>query len=170
MTEHFFDHDRLDVYRLSIEYVAAAFASSRSLEGLHRHARDQWLRAAQSIPLNIAEGNGKLSLKDRARFLDIARGSALECASIQDVRVVSGGMNRETDHDLKSKLVRIVAMLTRMAMKFDGVAETLSEYNQSGDYEHEHEHEHDEEPEPSDADEGLDRPFLTCVESIPRPR
>ena len=170
MTEHFFDHDRLDVYRLSIEYVANAFDSSRSLEGLHRHARDQWLRAAQSIPLNIAEGNGKLSLKDRARFLDIARGSALECAAIQDVRVVSGGMNRETDHDLKSKLVRIVAMLTRMAMKFDGVAETLSEYNQSGDYEHEHEHEHDEEPEPSDADEGLDRPFLTCVESIPRPR
>ena len=170
MTEHFFDHDRLDVYRLSIEYVANAFDSSRSLEGLHRHARDQWLRAAQSIPLNIAEGNGKRSLKDRARFLDIARGSALECASIQDVRVVSGGMNRETDHDLKSKLVRIVAMLTRMAMKFDGVAETLSEYNQSGDYEHEHEHEHDEEPEPSDADEGLDRPFLTCVESIPRPR
>ena len=170
MTEHFFDHDRLDVYHLSIEYVAAAFASSRSLEGLHRHARDQWLRAAQSIPLNIAEGNGKRSLKDRARFLDIARGSALECASIQDVLVVSGGMIRETDHELKSKLVRIVAMLTRMAMKFDGVAETLSEYNQSGDYEHEHEHEHDEEPEPSDADEGLDRPFLTCVESIPRPR
>ena len=173
MTEHFFDHNRLDVYRLSIEYVAAAFASSRSLEGLHRHARDQWLRASQSIPLNIAEGNGKRSLKDRARFLDIARGSALECAAIQDVLVVSGGMSRETDHELKSKLARIVAMLTRMAMKFDGVSESLSEYNQSGDYEHEHreaEHEHDEEPEPSDADEGLDRPFLTWVESTPRPR
>ncbi|MFN6128638.1 MAG: four helix bundle protein [Planctomycetota bacterium] len=26
------------------------------MEGLHRHAHDQWLRAAQSIPLNIAEG------------------------------------------------------------------------------------------------------------------
>ena len=173
MTEHFFDHNRLDVYRLSIEYVAAAFVSSRSLERLHRHARDQWLRAAQSIPLNIAEGNGKRSLKDRARFLDIARGSALECAAIQDALVVSGGMSRETDRELKSKLVRIVAMLTRMAMRFDGVSESLSEYNQSGDYEHEHreaEHEHDEEPEPSDADDGLDRPFLTCVESIPRPR
>jgi hypothetical protein len=35
-------------------------------------------------------------------------------------------------------LVRIVAMLTRMAMKFDGVSESPSEYNQSGDYEHEH--------------------------------
>ena len=168
MAEHLFDHNRLDVYRLSIEYVANAFDSSRSLEGLHRQARDQWLRAAQSIPLNIAEGNGKRSLKDRARFLDIARGSALECAAIQDVLVVSGGMSRETDHELKSKLARIVAMLTRMAMKFDGVSETLSEYNQSG--EHEHEHEHGEEPEPSDADDGLDRPFLTCIASIPRPR
>ncbi len=34
MTDHFFDHDRLDVYRLSIEYVAKAFDTSRSLEGL----------------------------------------------------------------------------------------------------------------------------------------
>jgi len=155
MTDHFFDHDRLDVYRLSIEYVAKAFDTSRSLEGLHRHARDRWLPAAQSIPLNIAEGNGKRSLKDRARFLDIARGSALECAAIQDVLVVFGGLSRETDQELKSRLVRIVAMLTRMAMKFDGVSESPSAYNQSGDYEHEHrpqrrtEHEHEEEPEPT---------------------
>jgi four helix bundle protein len=141
MTQYLFDHDRLDVYRLSIDYVASAFDSSRSLEGLHRHARDQWLRAAQSIPLNIAEGNGKRSLKDRARFLDIARGSALECAAIQDVLVVSGGLTRETSCELKSKLVRIVAMLTRMAMNFDGVSETRSEYH-ADEHEHEHEHEH----------------------------
>ena len=173
MTEYQFDHDRLDVYRLSIEYVAAAFDFSRTLEGLHRHARDQWLRAAQSIPLNIAEGNGKRSLKDRARFLDIARGSALECAAVQDVLVVSRGMNREASFELKSKLVRIVAMLTRMAMKFDGGSESLSVYTARVDYEHEHrdaEHEHEELPEPSDADEGLERPLLTCVKSTPRPR
>ncbi len=113
------------------------------MEGLHRHARDQWLRAAQSIPLKIAEGNGKRSLKDRARYLDIARGSALECAAIQDVLVVSGGVSRETDHELKSRLVRIVAMLTRMAMKFDGVAESQGEYTLGIDHEQEHEQEHE---------------------------
>ena len=93
MTEPIFDHDRLDVYRLSIEYVASAFDVSKTLNGIHRHARDQWLRAAQSIPLNIAEGNGKRSLKDRARYFDIARGSSFECAAIQDVLVASGGMD-----------------------------------------------------------------------------
>jgi len=54
-----------------IEYASNAFENSKSLEGLHRHARDQWLRATQSIRLAIAEGAGKRSLKDRAGFLDI---------------------------------------------------------------------------------------------------
>ena len=80
-----FDHERLDVDRLSIDYVSRSFEELQPLEGLHRHARDQWLRAAQSIPFSIAEGNGKRSLKDRTRFLDIARGSVMECAAIQDV-------------------------------------------------------------------------------------
>ena len=43
------------------------------------------LRAAKSIPRNIAEGNEKQSLKDQNRFFQIARGSALECAAIDDI-------------------------------------------------------------------------------------
>ena len=77
-----FDHERLDVYRLSIEYVGEVLEVAATLSGLYRHSRDQWLRAAQSVPLNIAEGNGKRSLKDRSRFFDIARGSALECSAV----------------------------------------------------------------------------------------
>jgi len=73
MTEPIFDHDRLDVYRLAVEYTAESFRVAKGLSGLHRHARDQWLRAAPSIPLNVAEGNGKRSRNDRARLLDIAR-------------------------------------------------------------------------------------------------
>ena len=72
--------------------------------------RDQWLRAAQPIPLNIAEGNGKRSLKDRNRFLDVARGSALECASIQDVLLACGGINEEDHRAGKQRLRRIVSM------------------------------------------------------------
>jgi four helix bundle protein len=87
MTEPFFDRERLDAYRLAIEYVASSYRIAKSLNGAERHARDQWLRAAQSIPLNIAEGNGKQSLKDMNRFFEIARGSALECAAIHDILV-----------------------------------------------------------------------------------
>ena len=168
MTAQSFDHERLDVYRLSIDYVARSFEAAQPLEGLYRHARDQWLRAAQSIPLNIAEGNGKRSLKDRARFLDIARGSALECAAIQDVLVTTKGIKVQNDATMKAMLHRIVAMLhrtvamlTRMAMKFDGVAELGATYDAEIDYDNEHrcaEHEHEfqteELPEPWDRDRG----------------
>lgn len=54
-------------------------------ETIGRPAREQGLRAAQSIPLYNAEGNEKQGLKDKNRFLRIARGSTLECAAIHDV-------------------------------------------------------------------------------------
>ncbi len=144
-----FDHDRLDVYRLAIEYTAESFAAAKTLSGLHRHARDQWLRAAQSIPLNIAEGNGKRSRKDRARFFEIARGSALECAAVQDVLAASEGLVAESSVVLKRKLKRIVSMLTRMTMPSETAAESRATGPARVDYEHrfaehEHEHEHDE--------------------------
>ena len=47
-------HEKLDVYRLAIEYVAWVYEKAGTLTGIHLPTRDQWLRASQSIPLNIA--------------------------------------------------------------------------------------------------------------------
>jgi four helix bundle protein len=174
MTEPLFDHDRLDVYRLSIEYVAASFAISKELSGVHRHARDQWLRAAQSIPLNIAEGNGKRSLKDRSRFLDIARGSALECVAIQDVLTAIDGLEDQRHVELKRSLHRIVSMLTRLIARSDVVTESGVKYNAGIEYEYrdaEYEYKYDEDrkPEPGHAPKDGLRGF-TNRKSIVRPR
>ena len=87
-------HEKLDVYRPSIGHVAWAYDKAEGLNGVHRPARDQWLRASQSIPLDIAEGNGKAAEADRRRYFEIARGSALECAAIQDVLVVGKALDR----------------------------------------------------------------------------
>ncbi len=117
MNEPKFDHKKLDVYRLSIDYVAFSYAIASRLPGNNRHARDQWLLAAQSIPLNIAEGNGKHSLKDRSRFFDIARGSALECAAIHDILSVCHAIEPDDNLTGKSQLRRIVAMLTKLVAR-----------------------------------------------------
>ncbi len=109
-----FGHEKLDVYRLALTYVAFVYRSAESLSGNNRHARDQWLRASQSIVLNIAEGNGKSTPKDRRKFFDIARGSTLECAAVQDILEISGAMSKEENMDSKQMLNRIVAMLTRL--------------------------------------------------------
>ncbi len=123
-----FDHERLDVYRLAIDYVAFSYRIARSLTGVNRLVRDQWLRAAQSIPLNVAEGNGKQSLKGKNRFFEIARGSALECASIHDVLHVCGAIDDESNLRGKSHLKRIVSMLKRLIQRAQTVAESGIEY------------------------------------------
>jgi ABC-type Zn2+ transport system substrate-binding protein/surface adhesin len=84
----------------------------------------------------------------RDYWISPAGGSALECAAIQDVLVASGGLDAESSRSLKGKLQRIVSMLTRMAMKGDGVGESQAEYRELVDDEHEHrfaEHEHEHE-------------------------
>ena len=83
----FFDHEKLDVYREAIRFVAWA---DELLETIPKNlaVHNQLDRAATSIPLNIAEGNGKYTAPDRCRYFDIARGSALECAACLDVLVV----------------------------------------------------------------------------------
>ncbi len=60
MSETIFDHDQLDVYRLSIDDVATSLDTAKNLNGCHHHTRDLWLRASQSLPLNIAESSGVL--------------------------------------------------------------------------------------------------------------
>ena len=58
--ECWFDHEKPDVYREAIAFIAWL---SALLEGTVRvgEVKDQLDRASTSIPLNIAEGNGKYS-------------------------------------------------------------------------------------------------------------
>lgn len=110
-------HEKLDVYQLAIVYAAWVFEQAKLLGGLHRHARDQWIRASQSIPLNIAEGNGRATEPDRRRFFEIARGSVLECSAIQDILVVSQALEAEESSEQKRNIDRIATMLSRLGKR-----------------------------------------------------
>ena len=68
-------------------------------------------RASTAVPLNIAEGNGKFTERDRCRFFDIARGSALECAASLDVLVAKAVLTEKQIRAGKEILEGIVSML-----------------------------------------------------------
>jgi four helix bundle protein len=131
------DHEKLDVYRVALEFVSRAFEVCKMLSGAHRHARDQLLRASQSIVQNIAEGNGKRSFADRRRFFEIARGSAFECAATLDVLRVCGAISVDEATVGKVLLDRVVSMLTKMTENPAEVREDSVPYGMV-DYEHEH--------------------------------
>lgn len=50
--------------------------------GYAGNLRDQLMRAASSIALNLAEGNSKSSVKEKKRFYQTAYGSLKECQTI----------------------------------------------------------------------------------------
>src|SRR2546423_15455696 len=107
---HQFDHEKLNVYHEALDFVGHA---TELLERVPKRVAvyDQLDRASTAIPLNIAEGTGKFTPRDRCRFYDIARGSALECAACLDVLVVKKVFNSADTQTAKDSLIKIVSML-----------------------------------------------------------
>ena len=61
-----------------VSAFAAGVLPRRGVAGL----RDQLARSSSSIVLNIAEGCGRFARAEQADFYAIARGSAMECATL----------------------------------------------------------------------------------------
>ena len=83
-----FSHEKLIVYQRSLEFIEFTNELYKMTNFNNLSVYSQMDRASTSISLNIAEGTGKFSGKDKCRFYDIARGSALECAACLDLMVV----------------------------------------------------------------------------------
>jgi four helix bundle protein len=105
-----FDHEKLKVYQASLEFVTWAADLLSKLE-FRAAVRDQLDRASTSVPLNITEGNGKFTIRDRCRFLDFARGSTLECAACLDVLVAKRLTDVAAVISGRQQLFEIVSML-----------------------------------------------------------
>lgn len=105
-----FDHEKLVVYQRALEFIEWV---TPLLESLPKNlaAHNQLDRASTSVPLNIAEGNGKFGPADRFRYFDIARGSAVECAACLDVLVRKQKCSKELAADGKALLHQVVSML-----------------------------------------------------------
>lgn len=124
-----FDHERLTVYQVAIAFVGWWAGVSQTCLG-PAVIKDQLDRASTSIPLNIAEGNGKSYPRDRSRYLETARGSALECAACLDVLGARRSLSVEVVDEGKGYLHQIVPMLTGLiASVTSRVAEASAEYD-----------------------------------------
>jgi len=70
----------LVVWQRAHEFVLAVYRYTESFPEWEKYGlAHQLRRAAISIPANIAEGFGKRSQAEKARFLNIAEGSVEEC-------------------------------------------------------------------------------------------
>ena len=121
--EPLFDHEKLDVYGLELQFVRwiADFFddASRSSVQRQRELFEQLDRASLSALLNTAEGNGRRHGRQRAKFFDEARGSAIECAACLDASVAKRFVWNDRIRQVRRCSGGIVGMLTRLVDHFD---------------------------------------------------
>lgn len=144
-----FDHERLDVYRESVAFVAWASQFVQAI-AVKAAVKDHLDRASTSIVLNVAEGNGRFGMRDRCRFLDIAYGSGIEYVACLDVLVAKGLATHADITPGRQMLGKIISMLVKLKQSLaNRVAEERVEYlvaphSDSPELIHEHEYEEDQ--------------------------
>jgi four helix bundle protein len=119
-SDHDLDATELDAAKLHCYQVALelhSLCSTLVASFSNRIVRDQLERASLSVVLNIAEGGGRRSRRDKARFYTIARGSATEVAALMDVlerRRLAPVFALRIGRRLS---IRVVQMLTKVDQK-----------------------------------------------------
>jgi len=109
------DVEKLDCFRVAIEFQAlAAGLLPKGCGAL----RDQLDRASVSIALNLSEGAGVRSPRLKARYYQIARGSASECGAVIAIVAARGLAGAEACGRARGLVVRLVQMLTGLERRF----------------------------------------------------
>jgi four helix bundle protein len=103
---------RFDAYRLALDFrrVVVKWLPLKRAE-----LSDQLDRASISIALNIAEGAGRTSPRERIRHYTIARGSAVECLAcldLIDLEAAVGSMS-----DARATLLRLSMVLSGLVRR-----------------------------------------------------
>lgn len=110
--ELLFHHERLDVYQTSLTFMRwfVSLAPPQELATDFRPVD----KAATSVILNIAEGNGRYARLDHHRFLEMAQSSAVKAAAHLDLCVIKKLLTQTDITPGKELLRSIGAMLARM--------------------------------------------------------
>ncbi len=116
-----FYYRKLDCYQLAKELTIQTYALLKQFPKEEQYALcDQIRRAAISIPSNIAEGVGRMSIKERIHFLEVSYASLTELLCQLEISLA---LSYISDTDFK----QIEDMATRTAMTISGLRKSLDD-------------------------------------------
>ncbi|ALO49683.1 MULTISPECIES: four helix bundle protein [Hoylesella] len=96
---------RLDVYRNAKQLSRLIYELLRKYPAEERFALcSQLRRAVTSIPINIAEGFGRFSSKEKAHFIEIAFGSVTEVLCEIELSLDEGYISQEEFKQVEERL------------------------------------------------------------------
>jgi four helix bundle protein len=107
MAEDFF-YKKVEAYKKGKELTKQVYYLLRKFPSYEIYIlSDQIRRAAISIPSNIAEGMGRMSVKERIHFLEIAYGSLTEVTCQMDIAESLGYITEEELRDIEERATEV---------------------------------------------------------------
>ena len=106
--------EKLEVYQKGVDLAEQVFKLTDELPKGQSSLADQFKRAAMSISLNIAEGNGRWHSKERKNFFLIARGSAFECVPLLELCKRQKFITEDHYMSLREDLEALAKMLSAL--------------------------------------------------------
>jgi four helix bundle protein len=111
--------ENLHVYQKAVDFAEQiSNLTDRFPKGTY-YLVDQVNRAALSISLNIAEGNGKFTGNDKKNFFFIARGSTHECVPLLEISKRRGFITEPECVKLRAQLEEIAKMISGMVKRYE---------------------------------------------------
>ena len=108
-----FPFEKLIAYQKALEwYRQVDLVLKDKSKQISSCVADQIRRAALSISLNLAEGNGRWHIGDKKQFFWIARGSAFECVPLLTILREEGHLSPQEYQALYLRLEELSKMIT----------------------------------------------------------
>ena len=91
-----FFYKKLDAYNKAKEFTLMVYSLLKKFPSYEQYALcDQLRRSAVSVPSNIAEGMGRMAIKERIHFLEISYASMIEVLCQMDISHSLGYISEE---------------------------------------------------------------------------
>lgn len=104
--------EKLNVYQKSLNLSIEVCKVISKVPYEFGRIRDQLTGSVVSIPLNIAEGSGRSSSKEKANFYRIARGSGFECIPLLSITSSLNLISKEQTDKWRENIREICMMLS----------------------------------------------------------
>ena len=123
-----FFYKKLDAYKIAKEFTLDVYSLLKNSPSYEQYALcDQLRRASVSVPSNIAEGMGRMAVKERIHFLEISYASIIEVLCQLDIAMSVGYISEVELQQVEDK----ASHLTRV---MSGLRKSLSDKLQEQEY------------------------------------
>ncbi|MGM9801491.1 MAG: four helix bundle protein [Candidatus Limisoma sp.] len=119
MDKIYFSFEKLNVWQESRNLVKEIYIAIREFPSEEKYSLcDQIRRAVVSVPSNIAEGAGRMSIKEKSHFIEIAYGSLMELYCQIQIAHDLDYISESQLSSIKNRILRISKMLNALQKSF----------------------------------------------------